>query len=132
MADVPGVFRKFFSDPWFTSLWTLQESVLRKDAIIFARDGSTIPYGHFQDGERKLFYLPHLSVQCSDIYDYTIPEEKIDDPLIQKVNEVFSELRPLVIKAGIKFLSARNPNVQYGAPSFRETKYPLDRIYGIM
>lgn len=25
-----------------------------------------------------------------------------------------------------------NPNVQYGAASFRETKYSLDRIYGIM
>ncbi|KAF3934301.1 hypothetical protein ABW19_dt0205978 [Dactylella cylindrospora] len=33
---------KLFSDPWFSSLWALQESMLRGDAIVLSREGDPL------------------------------------------------------------------------------------------
>lgn len=42
MAEVWDAVRYLLGDFWFSSLWTLQESVLREDAWILGRDGSLI------------------------------------------------------------------------------------------
>jgi len=33
---------ELFADPWFTSLWTLQEAFLRKDMILLSQNGSVV------------------------------------------------------------------------------------------
>lgn len=41
--EIYKVFRKLFTDPWFTSLWTLQEMILRRNSGVFlSRDGRVI------------------------------------------------------------------------------------------
>lgn len=97
-------------DPWFSSLWTLQEAYLRKSAILLSDDGSAVftPSGN-------LATLQWLVDACSY-------------PWAQST----AYLNNIVQTAGLRRLSARNAVVLLAAARFRTTSRPLDRLYGIM
>ncbi|RYN19229.1 hypothetical protein AA0119_g13091 [Alternaria tenuissima] len=38
-----SAFKELLTDPWFTSLWTLQEAMINPDAILLCCDGSPVP-----------------------------------------------------------------------------------------
>jgi hypothetical protein len=38
-----SAFRELLKDPWFTSLWTLQEAMINPDAILLCCDGNPVP-----------------------------------------------------------------------------------------
>ena len=114
------------NDPWFSSLWTLQEATLRSDALILSREGCTIPLLH--SPTLNVFYgfllnaFWHLRSASGWIFIHGAPE------LRPMAKTVLNQIR----LAGYDHAPfARNPNIQYSAAQRRETKYPLDRIYGI-
>jgi hypothetical protein len=39
---IHACFLSILSDPWFTSLWTLQEAYLRPDALFISKEGDSI------------------------------------------------------------------------------------------
>ncbi|KAL1639151.1 hypothetical protein SLS58_008238 [Diplodia intermedia] len=122
-------FEGLFRDPWFTSLWTLQESVLRRDAVILCRDGRPVPHPWIEKHDVTLAILANT---CRNIYlDLQKPDLAITN-LFRHVKIAAQDLTSRIEQAGFHFLYTSNPNVQYGASRFRQTKYPLDRIYGIM
>lgn len=124
VARLSSAFDTLFADPWFSSLWTLQESILRNDALILSREAEPIPLG-YHDGEA---YLRILINTCQNIYQDLV---KIDaeNPSVQ---DTAKRLVILIEQVGYFFLFTDNPNVQYGIARHRKTSYPLDRIYAIM
>lgn len=121
-------FDKLFSDPWFTSLWTLQESVLRRDATVLCREASPIQHPWNDDHD---VYLAMLANTCRNIYlDLQGTLETTN--MFREVKMAAQNLISRLEESGFHFLYTSNPNVQYGAARFRQTEFPLDRIYGIM
>jgi len=132
LRSIADSLRAVFCDPWFTSLWTLQESILRRDACFLAANGWPIGYVKDEEASRSQnFTVNSLSSWCRtiarDLQRY-VNEQKFSEIAKTEVEAIIS----LIDKAGFRFADAMNPNVQYGAARFRETKYPLDRIYGII
>ncbi|KAI1741806.1 heterokaryon incompatibility protein-domain-containing protein [Xylaria scruposa] len=141
-------------DPWFTSLWTLQELMLRNDAFVISSEGvivtQCVPDYTVRGGVSNLnaFYKEQVSAWpmffnkiASDwrlAYDAILrfaakiennPDEtKSDyDAYLQS-----KQIGQLIDSTGIGQLFSNNPNIQYGAAKYRKTEYPEDRVYGIM
>ncbi|KAF2112064.1 hypothetical protein BDV96DRAFT_168175 [Lophiotrema nucula] len=138
---IEETLHSIFLDPWFTSLWTLQESILRRDAYLLARDG--LPIGHKAEmtvnegGEVRSFSrwrtetIDTLGMSCRSISQSL--QRYLDQGSFSKPDsEKATRILRMIEKVGFNFADAMNPNVQYSAARFRETNYPLDRIYGIV
>ncbi|KAH0536393.1 hypothetical protein FGG08_006743 [Glutinoglossum americanum] len=130
LQTLVGAFEILFSDPWFSSLWTLQESILRRDAMILSREASPVLLG-FRDGNA---FLASLISACQNIYKdcarvRTKYSSFFHDPSIK---ETADKLYSMIEQVGFQFLYCSNPNMQYGAARFRKTSREEDRIYGIM
>ena len=127
LESLVSAMEKLFSDPWFSSLWTLQESVLRRDAIILNRDAETVPL------HRTNAMLAILASSCLNIYnDLSLIITKYNGDTSLTIRSTAEKLQSKIEGAGLHFIYSSNPNVQYGVAHFRQTKYELDRIYGIM
>ncbi|KUI65531.1 hypothetical protein VM1G_00131 [Cytospora mali] len=121
-------------DDWyFSSLWTLQEAFLRRQAVVlsldaqpvtYSSDGSSMPISFVMDS------LWHLSTSEEPV-PVGVQARVVEDA--QGQGDLVSKIRERVKRAGlIMFPFATNPNIQYGMARFRETSNKLDRIYGIM
>jgi hypothetical protein len=103
-------------DPWFSSLWTLQESFLRKDATILARNGEAT---HIKwKGVDVILNLYTLLDICKAYLE-------LDDPpgnfhILQAMRE-----------AGLDTMMAGNPLVLLRSARQRTTIKMNDRILGI-
>lgn len=119
MILIHQAFRDILSDPWFSSLWTLQEAFLRLDAVMLSCQGIAT------SNPGTLF---HAAI--SELIHYS-------GPLIDIVpdSSAFSELHNatvrLIEQAGIAALGTENPLVVYAASEDRSCSRPEDRIYGI-
>jgi hypothetical protein len=121
---------RLFNDPWFSSLWTLQESILRRDAMILSREAKPVPLCYMEG----YAFLATLISACQNTHTELSRiqvkyKSNFWDPSIKHVAE---KLQKMIEGVGCHFLYTSNPNVQYGAARFRKTSYELDRIYGIM
>lgn len=97
-------------DPWFSSLWTLQEAYLRKSAILLSKTGVSMftSPGTFATLQWVLEACEHPWASASGY------------------------IKHVIRTAGLDRISARNPVVLLAAARYRQTKHPLDRIRGIM
>jgi hypothetical protein len=136
------------SDPWFSSLWTLQEAVLRRDAFILSREGRSVcipGLGQWQftrlantcstlyDDLEILLRLGTLQPQAQDRLSPELALIRAEAAAILSAEvETMALLRRLIRKASLDFPWTNNPNVAYSAGHFRTATYNLDRIYGIM
>ncbi|CAI6336112.1 unnamed protein product [Periconia digitata] len=113
-----------FDDPWFSSLWTLQEAFLRTDAYILGREGVKT--------ETVIYFLSSFYTACGSIYRKIVTvlaeEEILWEPLVPCLKKILE----LVEASGCYALSANSPIALYGAARYRKTSRPSDRIYGIM
>ena len=132
------------ADPWFSSLWTLQESVLQRHAILLNKRGEPITTSGPWTGESPAVQLMDISGTCvmaraaidraMEAEESTEPQEtvgfraRVQMPL---QNELLN-MRTIIDKSGIDFGFCPNPNIQYSAARFRQTSRPEDRIYAIM
>ncbi|KAL1639156.1 hypothetical protein SLS58_008243 [Diplodia intermedia] len=135
--EVHGVLQRLknaittlLGDPWFSSLWMLQEGILRRDAMLLSREADPIVDEH--SASRFIIYLYFLShalyeLRLSLLDPFYAFEEQPD--LKQLSDDIIIQIE----KAGYTTASfSRNPNVQYTAARHRQTRDQLDLIYGIM
>ena len=103
-----------FEDHWFSSLWTLQEAFLRKDATILSRYGkrTSLLWG----GKETELRLSVLLDICQSYLESEVPNQLI----VQKMEQ-----------SGLRWLIAENPLVLLRAACHRDQKIPTDRIQGI-
>ena len=107
---------QFLRDPWFSSLWTLQESFLRKDATILVGNGEET-FITWKGQQVKLRLCTLLEI-CKAYLE-------LDDPPGN-----FHILQPMR-EAGLDTLVAENPLVLLRAARFRTSIKMNDRILGI-
>ncbi|KAI0163614.1 heterokaryon incompatibility protein-domain-containing protein [Pestalotiopsis sp. NC0098] len=138
-----------YKDPWFSSLWTLQEAFLRKDSRFLSKDGSFASPMHRID-----------EVSYHGSRDSPAPQEDLRTLCLAELVNLCQEIRPSVeanlavrgIKglvddpmgldtallldffdvSGLTALSRDNPMALYAAAVNRNPSNTLDCIYGIM
>lgn len=101
------------TDPWFTSLWTLQEAYLRTDAELLSVHGKTVPA---QSEPWRPFQLRDL---ISLFY------QLLHNPRRQTF---FMDYR----NCGLEFLQSKNPLTLLGISRHRTARRPPDYVLGIM
>ncbi|KAI0858805.1 hypothetical protein F4860DRAFT_484839 [Xylaria cubensis] len=113
-------------DPWFTSLWTLQESFLRPFATIIAKGGEMLT--RMEDEEPIAF--ANLLVtwgQIQNIIDSIDRSSQVRSSVdIELLQSIEKQIARLALNA------PDNPVVLYTAAAMRRTTFAEDRIYGIM
>ncbi|KAF2122747.1 hypothetical protein BDV96DRAFT_639314 [Lophiotrema nucula] len=119
-----------FSDPWFSSLWTLQEACLRGEgALLLSRDGSLIAQPSAISSEFTDYFefgwLCYISTRwhynCKEVLFYEA------EPNV----EVYQEFIDVLADKGLYHIYTRNELAMYEAAQRRVTLRPEDRIYGI-
>ena len=112
-------------DPWFSSLWTLQEAFLRKDALLLSRQGESIAVGGYSKVDLRwlttcccAFYM----VSKADLQAYLNESEWADAIQLQNI----------IHESGLGLIHADNPFTLYTGARYRRTRSAMDRVYGIM
>ncbi|KAF2122754.1 hypothetical protein BDV96DRAFT_561319 [Lophiotrema nucula] len=118
--------RALLSDPWFESLWTLQEAYLRPDAILLSQEG--LPVSHNAEKNRTLLRVLH---RASAIYNFCLANLRFESSEYAKVRKLCLSTIEAIDKAGLAALSTQNPLAVYGVSRSRSTLLLEDRIYGI-
>lgn len=144
LKSVRTALEELFDDPWFTSLWTLQESVLRRDAFILSREGAYI----FTSLSELPWQFKAVASACHEYYESLLPFSNIPTPsernhitrfprgqalqLLSDQTDIATSLCNLIHRRGLGFVWTSNPNIAYCVGQYRVTKDPLDQIFGIM
>jgi hypothetical protein len=117
-----------FQDPWFSSLWTLQEAYLSKTATFLSESAGTAPFNRPYINPTKERDLMTLVGDCESIKLILMPYGDAY-PSIRRILQ-------LVEKSGLTVFNSIGRDAPaamlYCAATYRETTKPLDRIYGIM
>lgn len=112
-----AAFHEILSDPWFGSMWTLQESfIMGLGAIIAGTELCIIP------GDNKPFTLFALN-ELALIFQY---DRSVEDHLYDEFEEKWSKTG---LRGGGLGVS---PMQVMACSSFRTCEYELDRVYGVM
>lgn len=132
------------ADPWFSSLRTLQEMMMRCDAVLVSREG-----GFVTDGQDQYqIKMENLMDACTNIVFGSraarvvlangtdgwrrLPPDVTADMKAEMV-AALDRIEDRIAQSGLLSASmTTNPNVQYGSSRFRHARHPEDRIYGIM
>ena len=131
IEDLDESIRGLLQDFWFSSLWTLQESVLKRQALILNKRGELITTHGPWTGQSPYVGLLDISGALRivrQMIDYTIVEGSCTPPCSEKLSSLLS----VIDESGTNFELCPNPNIQYSAAIFRKTTRPEDRIYAIM
>ena len=116
--EVTMILADFLADPWFSSLWTLQEAFLRPNATIIPGDAMKTDLG--------LIRLADITSFLSDIrYQSMIFNEK------WKSNTKIG-LATMIDQTGLLVCSDQDLMGLLTAASTRITRHEEDRVYGIM
>jgi hypothetical protein len=116
-----------FSDPWFTSLWTLQENLLRRDALPFSSEG--YPLTHEVWGSVNMWMISNF---MSNVYKDLVHSRRLNGHASAEIHELEQRVMQMLERFGYDDTGIKNPNKGYSLAQHRVTKRPLDRIYGIM
>ena len=113
-------------DPWFSSLWTLQEAFLRGDARVLSKEGLLLERG----GYERIALCSILSAWAQ--IDEAIRGTLRDPPegLSPRILGTFGTIRKHMSSLGLS--AGENPAVLYASAGYRKTSREEDRIYGIM
>ncbi|KAL8785651.1 MAG: hypothetical protein Q9195_008548 [Heterodermia aff. obscurata] len=113
-------------DPWFSSLWTLQEAFLRSDASILSKEG----IGPIRKGFVGALYF-HLLIAWNHIK--TVVRRGLKDFADNISSDIAESLANVVKRMERLGLDAtENPVALYSAAGHRTATRENDRIYGIM
>lgn len=102
-------------DPYFKSLWTLQESFLRP-GILLSKTGKTVTIDPGEPWSTWDLNLGSLIDQCAPYVRFTDVDEELHQPIKE---------------AGLDILNARNPMAVLQAAKYRRCSRLQDRIFGI-
>lgn len=139
LQDTKESFSDLLKDRWFSSLWTLQESVLHRHAILLDKSGRPVlPSGPWlgANSDRHIQLLD-LSGCCSMLRHLIdqlllVPQSGHQQSDVSALRECARSLRMMIHESGLDFALCPNPNIQYAAARFRQTSRLEDRIYAIM
>ena len=123
--------RRLLRDFWFSSLWTLQESVLKRQALLLNKRGELIATHDPWSGQSPYVGLSDISGALWIVrlmIDSTIVEGACTPPCSERLRSLLS----VIDQSGTSFGFCLNPNTQYSAARFRKTTRLEDRIYAIM
>ncbi|KAI0193959.1 hypothetical protein EV127DRAFT_422829 [Xylaria flabelliformis] len=113
----------FLSDPWFSSLWTLQEAFLRHDALFLSKEGSRVSRLS-TDGSSVEFTFRHLTLleMCMRKTRKHIPHSAVQS---------WKTILDMMNTTGISAIGSLNSVAAYVAAKDRTTTRDEDRVYGI-
>lgn len=136
IAEIVDSLSRILQDPWFSSLWTLQESILQRHAILLNRSGHPITTSGPWTGTNPNTQLLDLSGACvmaRQILGQAMLAARAEggDQVPPQIG-ILQRLHRTIDESGIDFGFGPNPNIQYSAARFRQTTRPEDRIYAIM
>lgn len=114
-------------DPWYTSLWTLQEMFLRADAAILSKSSNVFKR---KAGNGNPLGLANLVISCTSIYN-ELTRRALDGQQLER-DLSYTKILSLIERLGLYHGPWENPILLYGAARYRTTRDPNDRIYGIM
>ena len=121
------VLETLLRDPWYTSLWTLQEMHLRADAVILSKSSSLF---RRKAGNGNALGLGNLVTNCTSIYNELTRRALHGQQLACSVS--YTKILTLIERLGLYHGPWENPILLYGAARHRTTRDPNDRVYGIM
>ncbi|CZS79660.1 unnamed protein product [Fusarium graminearum] len=150
LRNLLAEFQNLRKDPWFTSLWTLQEAFLSPYAVIFLRDGKS--FFRCVDDVSSGGYLSHLITVCQKMYSFLDQFQRsvsrkatFDQTLFDAVkneieafgflegfNEGTSVLRTLELGFDTSSAWMGNPLMLLQASHRRTCYEKTDRVRGIM
>ncbi|KAK8051736.1 hypothetical protein PG993_003121 [Apiospora rasikravindrae] len=128
LKSLDSSLETLLSDWWFTSLWTLQEGILRPDAILLSREAEHVRIRHstpYTMMELRFVTNAFWNLRCALETDSLRPKDALLNDLGQAVVQRLK-------RAGYSsdpFSS--NPNMQWGAARWRTASSEQDRVYGI-
>lgn len=113
-------FCHLLKDPWFGSMWTLQESFIQQAAFILTNKGICTNPGRRRPID--LFLTRGFAVDLLERrqYDRT------------KVTEELSMFREAWFRTGLQGPLSASPMQVLACAQFRTSEFELDRVYGIM
>ncbi|KUI69165.1 hypothetical protein VM1G_05550 [Cytospora mali] len=139
LAEAVTSLQDLLTDPWFSSLWTLQEAFLSPAAEIVDKDGQLL-YDLRSGGPggveaRTPIDLQSISRECvllARVCSRSVAIKKQSTTISLPPCELEESLLALIEKSGLATLALRNPMALYTMSRKRTTRDPCDRIYGIM
>lgn len=143
LQSVRSAVAPLLSDPWFSSLWTLQEFMLRGDAIILDREGvsqilSRDPMPEVPRTRIRMRMMNQLGIFRRALLGLIerIKGMHQETEAGRQMYELASHISARIQQTGFSeegmaTSTTDNPNVQYSAARFRQTVHREDRIYAI-
>jgi hypothetical protein len=130
LENAQAVLKRLNQEPWFSSVWTLQEAYLRKDAVLLSAcgDPNLVPEAYSTDTKSlhqeqyERLRLQHLLDACDAVWLFCWSE----NPDLQP-GDIISQLKNL----GIIGLNRNDPMRLYATAMSREPSRETDCIYGI-
>lgn len=116
--------RELVHDPWFSSLWTLQEAFLSPDALLLAKGGQVV-----EEEEGYTLRLNYITARI-----HTIQNAAEQDGSEQNSSQELQNtpMLSLIESSGLAALWQQNPMAALTISRFRKAEFELDRVYGIM
>lgn len=142
---------KFLSHSWLSSLWTLQEMVLRRDSWILFDDGCFSPYSYDVKSPEDEDYSPWNFIQIkNDIFTLQrildgngmknienaekrmVTRQRTNKASASNIRKRLERLVERLISKGLNTLGIEIPHAAYSAAQNRNAREITDRIYGIV
>ena len=126
LQHILSTLNSLLQDPWFTSLWTLQEAVLRRDAMMLSKRGQPLKLSHNREHNIS------LEMFCNSCWNMLVDIDAYADDWPPEAIPLNRRIQQIIRTSGLFFSLTNNPNVQYGMAYYCVTRHPLDRVYAIM
>lgn len=127
LESIQEAMDRLCRDKWFSSLWTLQESVLRRNAVLLTHEGTPI----LSAADNRT--LVTLAIVANS---YRTLLGDLDRYLLwmspARIIHKMVDLRHRIRQTIMAFMACNNPNIPYSLARYRECKEEEDRIYGVM
>lgn len=153
LQEIAESLGALFVEPWFSSLWTLQESYLSPCAVFLSREGDRGTATSISDSCGDLQSListcSRLSTVCNDVLvDNVLREELRVQRLLQergyndqagyppdhwtvRLTNIVTEILGLIDTSGISALASGSPFALLGIAGRRTASRDTDHVYGI-
>ncbi|WPA97649.1 uncharacterized protein RHO25_002260 [Cercospora beticola] len=117
-----------FADPWWSSLWTLQEAFLSQRAYFLSHYARPLQAVTTWDGSPSIFTLGMLAYACFELQAECYTELAVQNVGSSFANRFLHHMR----MTGLAAMFKQNPLVLYTSSSKRRASRLEDRIYGTM
>lgn len=128
-----------FVDPWFTSLWTLQEAFLCPQAYLVPLEATPMCAHSYQRLDLPAT-LGSLCTLAATLHE-TVERQRVivegkwqldkTNAELSKQVKYLSEIGGMILQRGLAALASRSPMALYSVAQYRRTRNDQDRVYGI-